>query len=306
MAKIARATFVQFGLSGPTADFAQYGSQAASAPIKSKNVATIQALTAWVNGWQDAVALGEAPYLEDMNGLLYVFSYMLAYLFQEGIPEYDSGTTYFIGGIVKNLGNSGYVEFYSSLTDTNVGNALPTRADNTNWSFLYALHQANSQIIYGKSIAFSSTSTLGVVGTTTNNNAAAGNVGEYIEGVVTGNTNAAATGTYDDGTSIALTAGDWDVSAMAIFDANGATWTAIELGISATSGNSGTGLVGSQNDAQAAWASTTNVPSAQTIAIPSYRISIASPTTYYLKRKFSFSAGTPRTNSMRLSARRVR
>ncbi len=137
MAKLPRVTLTQFGLTGPTASFAEFGSQAASAPIKTKDPATIQSLSAWVTGWQAAVALGEAPYLEDMNGLLYVLSYMLCYGFQEGVAEYDSGTTYFTGSLIKRTGTS---EIYMSLVNTNVGNALPTAGtSDANWQFVSGL-----------------------------------------------------------------------------------------------------------------------------------------------------------------------
>lgn len=56
-----------------------------------------------------------------------------------------------------------------------------------------------------------SITTANLIGTSTNNNAAAGSLGEFV----TANSGAAAnfttTGTYQNMTSIALTAGDWDV-----------------------------------------------------------------------------------------------
>jgi hypothetical protein len=132
MAKLTRQTLTLFGGSGPTADFAQFGSQAASSPITTKNVATIQALTAWVQGWQNAVALRDAPYLEDMNGLLYVLCYELCYGLQQGIPEWDNATTYYTDSVVINPGT---LEMYASLIDNNTGNGLPSQVDNSNWKF---------------------------------------------------------------------------------------------------------------------------------------------------------------------------
>ncbi len=60
--------------------------------------------------------------------------------------------------------------------------------------------------IGASSITFSSTS--GVIGTTTNNNAAAGSVGEFVTANAS---NAITTGALANITSISLTAGDWDV-----------------------------------------------------------------------------------------------
>ena len=67
-----------------------------------------------------------SPAEEDMNSLCYLFAYQLAYLMQAGVPEWDSGTTYFIGDIVQSSGT-----LYSSLTNTNLNNAV---TDTTNWS----------------------------------------------------------------------------------------------------------------------------------------------------------------------------
>jgi hypothetical protein len=63
---------------------------------------------------------------------------------------------------------------------------------------------------------------LQTLGTATNNNAAAGNVGEYVNSTV-GPIAAGLTGAYKGITSISLTAGDWDVSSIAVITNNGAT-----------------------------------------------------------------------------------
>ena len=134
MAKtITRQTLNLFGNAGASTNFAEFGSQAAGAPVKTKNIATIQALAAYAQGWQNAVALGNAPYLEDMNSLFYLLAYQIVYGFQEGIAEYDSGTTYYIGSVVKNPST---FELYGSLTDSNTGNALGAQVTNTNWQYL--------------------------------------------------------------------------------------------------------------------------------------------------------------------------
>src|SRR2546421_430181 len=56
--------------------------------------------------------------------------------------------------------------------------------------------------------------TLTATGTTTNDNAVSGNLGEYISSTVARGAavTGAANGTYKDLTSIVLTAGDWDIS----------------------------------------------------------------------------------------------
>jgi len=140
-----------------------------------------------------------------------------------------------------------------------------------------------------------------IAGTNTNDSAAAGYVGEYVSSAVTA-TNYGATNVWGDLTSISLTAGDWDVTAVAFINVNGATMTYADTGISVTSGNSSTGLVFGDN-----YLEINAVPTFNTgISIPAYRISIASTTTVYLKYRAGYSAGGPPTAAGRLSARRVR
>jgi hypothetical protein len=138
MAKtITRQTLNLFGATGASTNFGKFGSQAAGAAVTTKAIATIQALAAYADGWQSAVALGNAPYLEDMNGLFYLTSYQQCYMLQEGVPEYDSGSTYYIGSLVKRTGTS---EIYMSLSDANVGNALPTAGtSNASWQFIFGV-----------------------------------------------------------------------------------------------------------------------------------------------------------------------
>lgn len=71
-------------------------------------------------------------------------------------------------------------------------------------------------------------------GTGTNDNAAAGYIGEYIESRSSTFSNVGSTGVYWDAGSITLSAGDWDVSGSIIYKRNGATFasTDMEVGIS--------------------------------------------------------------------------
>ena len=61
-----------------------------------------------------------------------------------------------------------------------------------------------------------------LVGTTTNDSAAAGVVGQYISSYVSA-TSVPTTNTWGDLTSVSLTAGDWDVTVRMEFVQNGAT-----------------------------------------------------------------------------------
>lgn len=145
-------------------------------------------------------------------------------------------------------------------------------------------------------------SSANVLGTTTNDNAAAGRLGEYIESVI-GATNFPTSTNLGDLTSISLTAGDWDVSALLVATANSATVTTFEGGISTTSGNSGTGLViGSNRILQAGPVHSVNLAS---VSIPNYRMSLSATTTVYFKYSATYSVATPQGEG-RISARRVR
>lgn len=137
MAKLSRVFFRLFGSSGPTDDFAEFGSQKAGTPIKTKNPVTIQALAAWLTGWKGATLTDKnLPPLEDMNALFYVLAYMQAYNFQEGIPEWDTDTVYFTGSCVRRPND---VEIYMSAKDDNSGNALPPETSDANWTYAGSL-----------------------------------------------------------------------------------------------------------------------------------------------------------------------
>jgi len=166
---------------------------------------------------------------------------------------------------------------------------------------LYTVDGVTGNIVTAGSIS----ATGGIVGTATNDNAAAGNVGEYIESVVTSAFSFAASNTWSDMTSISLTAGDWDVTFMAVSEANVSTWSAVVIGISPNSGNSSSGLATGNNKLVEQFASSSTTPLALSCSIPNYRVSLASTTTYYAKILSVYSAGTPAISG-RLVARRVR
>jgi hypothetical protein len=143
------------------------------------------------------------------------------------------------------------------------------------------------------------------MGTITNDSAISGAIGEYIESVGSG-TNFPTSNDLGDATSISLTAGDWDITAIMVADKNGSTWSRADLGISVTSGNSGTGLVTGSNRINELWAGSSTTPVFTTLVIPSYRLSLSSSTTVYMKVLSTYTVGTPAVNTFRLSARRVR
>lgn len=87
--------------------------------------------------------------------------------------------------------------------------------------------------------AITPSQTAGIVGTTTNNSADAGSVGEYIESVVTSASPVTGfvTGTAKNVASISLTAGDWDVVGQILSDPAGTTTTSQWIGCLHTTTN---------------------------------------------------------------------
>ncbi len=132
MAKIFRKLQKIFALDA--ANNGQFGSAQLGTKVLSSDVDTLQALSAWDNGWLDAVVSPQTlPTLEEMQATNYVNTYQLKYLFQEGIPEYLSTEKYFQNSIVKKAGT---YQLYGSTVDDNIGNAL---TDPTKWVFLVDL-----------------------------------------------------------------------------------------------------------------------------------------------------------------------
>ncbi len=129
MTKIQRTTQKIFGSNAPADDIAALGSFKTGTPIYTDNIATLQNET-FEEGYSAALVANEAPFMEEQNSIPYVLSKQLAYNFQEGIPEYDTGTTYYIGSIIKTLDNDNTPVLYYSLIDNNTNNPL---TDGTKW-----------------------------------------------------------------------------------------------------------------------------------------------------------------------------
>lgn len=144
-----------------------------------------------------------------------------------------------------------------------------------------------------------------IKGTTTNDSASAGQVGEYVSSSVN-DVNITTTDTGQDITTISLTAGDWDVTGMIFFAQNGATWT--EQLLYVATGEPGNSLTNSNNFNRMVMtnASSSTTPVRITLTVASVRVSIASTTTIQLKAKVKFSVGTPSANGASITARRVR
>ena len=144
-----------------------------------------------------------------------------------------------------------------------------------------------------------------VSGTTTNDNAAAGVVGEYIESNVSNAAPVAlvSTGTVVNITSISLTAGDWDVSGLVAFIP--AATTSITLKRASISLVSATfdGTVGRLFGHVSA--ASVDGANASAYSSKALRFSLASTTTIYLVAQGVFTVSTMSAYG-NISARRVR
>ena len=120
MARLTRATQKIFA--GSATNNGVFGSLQAGSGQLSNDVETIQSLDAYEEGWNSATISSELlPPLEEFQGVQYANSYQQAYTFQEGIPEWDAGTTYYSGSTCKVISGSDFI-LYKSLIDNNINN----------------------------------------------------------------------------------------------------------------------------------------------------------------------------------------
>jgi hypothetical protein len=131
------------------------------------------------------------------------------------------------------------------------------------------------------SLTFSPT-TQGIVGTTTNDNAAAGYVGEYISSTVTAS--AITNNTFTNVTSISLTAGDWDVFGSILTNpAATTTQSGVSCGINTVSAT-----FPSLYTSNGAYTAGNNAG----LVAPTVRLSLNTTTTVYLVAAVVYSIST--------------
>lgn len=137
MAKLTRVLQKIFGSTAGVNGITEYGSTAGGATNYTTDPLVMQSAR-FLTGILGGVLGGtkRLPVAEDHNAINFVVTRQLAYLFQEGIPEYDSTTEYFQKSIVKKTGT---YELYGSLVNSNTGNALPAAVSDANWTYLGVL-----------------------------------------------------------------------------------------------------------------------------------------------------------------------
>ena len=133
--------------------------------------------------------------------------------------------------------------------------------------------------------AFTPSQTAGIVGTTTNNNANAGSVGEDV--TATGSGVSLTSATAANITSVSLTAGDWRCVGVVSYTPAGSTTTSIALsGINTTSAT-----FGAVNTYQQ-FTYATSAGGGNAIAAPLRHLPLASTTTVYLIGYAGFAVST--------------
>lgn len=163
-----------------------------------------------------------------------------------------------------------------------------------------------TRVITATSSAITLLKPTAIAGTTTNDNAAAGYVGQYVESsVASGSAVSMTTDTPANITSISLTAGDWDVRGTVGFVAGASTSISnILVGASSTSATLPTPPASGTYTGY-------HVSFLGTFTDASYpfgpgRLSLAATTTIYLVCQTTFSGGTGNAAYGFIGARRVR
>lgn len=139
--------------------------------------------------------------------------------------------------------------------------------------------------------------TVKAIGTVTNDNAAVGIVGEYVESVkASGSAVTLTSVNFKTVTSVSLTAGDWDVCGVIDYIPAG-NFTSVVSGISIVNNSAG-----GQDSASELTLSFTSAPQRQ--PTPTIRMSLSGTTTVYLIGYAAFTVGCTAYGTIR--ARRIR
>lgn len=135
MPKITRITQKIFGINAASNQVTAFGTAKEDNPTYTKDPAIIQNAN-FLNGWNNAIEEDKAPFEEDSNGLYLAVTSQLAYLFQQGISEWDSATAYYTNSLCAVIDNGNLI-IKRSASDNNVGNNPLT--DDVNWVDYYSL-----------------------------------------------------------------------------------------------------------------------------------------------------------------------
>lgn len=161
----------------------------------------------------------------------------------------------------------------------------------------------------------SRTGGVGVQGTNTNDDAAAGYIGEYAAAsrIESARSNmATATATNVTASALSLTAGDWDVDGTIVFYSNSNSITRLAGAISKTSATfpaNDTNGVPTSGESHLVWDMPATLPGAggkMVVRLPRTRVSLTATTSLYLVALAVYTAGTNIEFYGSITARRMR
>jgi len=152
MVRKVRKTQLQFGSTAGAQEISEFGSLAAGTPEYSTNPTDIQSRSQFLAGWV-AAAIGSSPAIEDENALHYLWSYQLQYVLETGIPEWDAGTTYYVGDVVSS--GDQYGSIYVSVADSQTNHAI---TDTSYWRLQNG--QPATALTSGKTLAAADNGTI--------------------------------------------------------------------------------------------------------------------------------------------------
>lgn len=208
------------------------------------------------------------------------------------------------------IGNSSNVATAAAMSRdcaiANTGAITCTKTNNVALGTLATQNGTFSGISSGTNTGDQTTNTL--TASATNDNAPAGFLGEYptVGSVAIGSPVSLATDTAKTITSISLTAGDWDVTAIGGFTGVASTSVTYYLvSISITNNTEDSGNDAEVRDSYPAGQLKFAVVNQMRFAVPTRRISVSGTTTVYLVEQIGFSAGTA-SGFGQIHARRVR
>lgn len=203
------------------------------------------------------------------------------------LSQFAATTSAQLIGVISDETGSGALVFGTSPT---IGTPTITGGTINNATVGQTTPLAGSFTTLSSTGNFTPSQTNGIVGTTTNNSANAGSVGEYISSTIAqGSPVAVSTGVATNITSISLTAGDWDVSAnITTLPAGSTTQTSTQVSISTTTGTHGATSTGASNISAAVTTAGANTSA----VVGPFRMSLASTTTVFLVGSSVFAVST--------------
>lgn len=133
MAKLPRVTQKIFAVNAPANQVTKFGTIKAGSPQYATAAADIMNSN-FETGWSAAVESDYAPYRQDRNAVDTAVTQQIAYIFQEGLPEWDASTVYYKNSMVKILDGTNS-KIYVSIADNNTS----TLNDTTKWALFVAI-----------------------------------------------------------------------------------------------------------------------------------------------------------------------